>query len=49
MECPICKEQLRLAANDESNNPKTGAKYNRKIYVCDKDDVWLTVEMPKAE
>jgi hypothetical protein len=48
MECPICKEPLRLAGNDESNNPKTGAKYDRKVYVCGKDDVWLTVEVPKA-
>jgi hypothetical protein len=49
VECPICKEPLRLAGNDESNNTKTGTKYDRKIYVCDKDDVWLTVEVPKTK
>ena len=49
MECPICKKPLRLASDDESNNPKTGAKYDRRVYVCDKDDVWLTLEEPKTK
>ena len=49
MKCPICKERMRLASEDESSNPRTGTKYKRKIYVCDKDNAWLTVELPKAK
>ena len=26
-----------------------GVPYDRKVYVCDKDDVWLTVEAPKTK
>ncbi|MFO0781885.1 MAG: hypothetical protein U0524_03270 [Candidatus Saccharimonadales bacterium] len=47
MNCPTCRQPLRLDRNDENNNPNTGVKYDRKIYVCDKDDLWLTIEAPK--
>ena len=47
--CPICNKPMRLAGNDESNNHKTGTKYDRKVYVCDKDDVWISSEIPKLK
>ena len=49
MKCPVCKKKMKLALNDESNNPETGAKYDRKVYVCDEDDVWITTELPRAK
>jgi len=49
MKCPVCSKDMRVAGSDESNNPKTGITYDRKIYVCDGDDVWVTVEIPKPD
>jgi hypothetical protein len=33
---------------DESNNPKTDARYTRTYYSCAQDDVWITAELPKS-
>jgi hypothetical protein len=30
-----------------STNPDTGKQYDRTLYVCQKDDVWVSVETPK--
>jgi hypothetical protein len=39
---------MELRTRDTSNNPETGQKYDRIIYVCTHDDSWITVETPIA-
>ncbi len=33
--------------NDTSNDFEKKKKYNRSVYKCEKDDIWVTVETPK--
>jgi hypothetical protein len=49
MKCPNCNKEMRLVGNDESHNPKTNDVYDRKVYSCDKDDAWMTTEIPKEK
>lgn len=32
---------------DTSNNSTDGKKYDRTLYVCMADDVWVSVEIPQ--
>ncbi|HSH55496.1 MAG TPA: hypothetical protein VK983_01560 [Candidatus Limnocylindrales bacterium] len=32
-----------------SNNPDNGKKYDRTIYQCETDDIWITTEIPQVE
>ena len=47
MEWPSCQQIMTLLKQDESTNQANGKKYNRVIYLCPKDDVWITIEIPK--
>ena len=38
---------MRQDQRDVSSNPKTSQRYNRSIYQCMGDDVWLTLEIPE--
>ena len=40
---------MKRSSADESNNPKDGTTYERVIYVCNQDDVWLTTEIPTSK
>ncbi len=49
MKCPVCNEQMSIANSDVSNNQKTGSEYreyDRRVFKCELDDTWVTVEMP---
>jgi hypothetical protein len=47
MECGICKQKMKKVRKDVSNNPNDNNKeYNRERYHCEKDDTWITIEMP---
>ena len=35
--------------NDISHNSKNGKKYDRTLYWCDTDDIWISVEIPKDD
>lgn len=48
MNCPTCHKPMTKKSVDESSNPRDGKRYERTHYVCKKDDVWITTELPKA-
>jgi uncharacterized Zn finger protein (UPF0148 family) len=48
MKCPICQQLMKRIRSDSSYNMKENNKeYERVVYQCAKDDVWLTTEIPK--
>lgn len=46
MKCPKCEHEMevvkRLTTCGENDR-----KYDKVIYVCRKDDVWVTIETPR--
>lgn len=52
MKCSVCSQEMQIKRNDISHNLKKGSKYKkykRTIYWCEKDDVWISVEIPAYE
>lgn len=51
MDCPNCGEKMKIKKMDVSyNNPDAKNKYyKRTVYHCEKDDIWLTAEIPTKE
>ncbi|MBX4205800.1 hypothetical protein KW795_01240 [Candidatus Microgenomates bacterium] len=47
MKCPICKKEMSLKFKDISKNSKNNKEYNRTMYWCEIDDVWINQEIPK--
>lgn len=50
MRCPKCGNKMKVIKNDISNNGKKGEdykEYERVVYKCEQDDVWINVEVPK--
>ncbi len=47
--CPKCAVTMALSATKETHNPRTGAQYDRRLYHCANDDIWISVEIPKAD
>lgn len=50
MKCPKCNTEMVLKKNDQSFNftTKDKKKYDRNIYWCEKDDIWISIEIPFA-
>lgn len=49
MKCPKCKKIMVNKGEDITNNGKSGKdfkEYNRIVYWCIKDDVWVSIETP---
>lgn len=48
MECPKCKKTMTLRGKDFSYDfkVKPKKKYTRNLYLCEKDDVWISIEIP---
>lgn len=46
MKCPKCQQEMEIKNKDISNNPENGKKYERVLYVCKIDDVWINTEIP---
>lgn len=44
--CSVCKEKMVLNGIDTSFD-KNGKKYWRRVYWCEKDDVWMNIEIPQ--
>lgn len=44
--CPKCKKEMTLVSKDISHDFKKKKKYSRKIFHCEKDDVWISLEIP---
>ena len=49
MKCPKCKNEMIIKSNDVSHNAKNGKKYERTLYWCDVDDIWINIEIPKSD
>lgn len=49
MKCSVCQKEMQIKNKYTSNNQKQESehrKYQRVLYWCDKDDVWIGVETP---
>lgn len=48
MKCPKCKNKMKLVAKDFSFNYKVkpNIKYQRSVYWCKDDDIWINIEIP---
>lgn len=49
MKCTVCGNEMQVKNQDTSDNQKPGSeykKYNRILYRCENDDVWISVETP---
>lgn len=47
MICPKCHKEMTKQKQDTSHDPKNAKKYDRVVYWCQQDDVWMTVEIPQ--
>ena len=49
MVCPVCKQAMEKVRRDVSQNPnEDGKEYDRTIYRCLTEDIWITTEIPKT-
>ena len=48
MKCPKCKKKMLLRKRDFSYNfkVKPKKKYERSIYWCKDDNIWISLEVP---
>lgn len=44
--CPICGTRMSVKKNEVTDN-NLGKKYDRSIFWCKEDDVWVSQEIPK--
>jgi hypothetical protein len=49
MNCPKCGKEMILKNKDTSNNPENGKQYDRAVYWCEADDVWISLEIPQED
>jgi hypothetical protein len=48
MECPKCNQEMLLKKEDLSSDFRSNKQYDRKVYWCESDDVWVNIEVPKV-
>lgn len=49
MKCPKCRQEMVKKLETATNNGKTGKdyrEYNKIVYWCKKDDIWISIETP---
>jgi hypothetical protein len=46
--CPKCGSEMKIVTKDESENLQAGKRYSRTIFQCEKDDIWVVLEIPKT-
>ena len=50
MKCPVCNKEIKKVRWDISYNPNEDNKeYDRTVYQCLTDDVWVTTEIPNGK
>jgi len=51
MKCPKCGKKMKLDREDFSYNydVKPKKKYKRKLFVCESDDIWVSIEEPVSK
>jgi len=47
MNCPKCGKEMKIQSTHETKNSQGGKKYDKIILVCELDDIWITIEIPK--
>ncbi len=47
MQCPKCEQAMQLMREDVSENAQNAKKYDRKVFHCSADDIWISLEVPK--
>ena len=47
MICPKCQNLMTIKSEDLSHDSNNNKKYDRKIYWCEDDDIWIRLETPK--
>lgn len=50
MNCPKCSSQMTEVNKDISHNDQVNPikKYDRTVYHCETDDIWIRVETPQS-
>lgn len=49
MKCPKCQQEMLIKLETITNNGKSGKdykEYNKILYWCPKDDIWISIEIP---
>ena len=46
MKCPLCQQEMAIHRNDTTHS-KQQKQFDRTIYTCGDDDVWVSVEIPQ--
>lgn len=49
MKCPVCSLEMKFVRKFETIDDRNNKKYERTDYWCDKDDVWVTLEIPQTK
>jgi hypothetical protein len=49
MRCPKCENDMDLLKQDISKSKIHDKTYDRSIYACANDEVWVTVEIPRLQ
>ncbi len=47
--CPVCGETMPEYKNEEEDDSSNDTKYDKTIYRCKADDVWVTLEEPMGD
>lgn len=47
MNCPKCNEEMMAKGEDISSDFRNGKKYDRTMYWCEKEDIWISLEIPQ--
>ncbi len=52
MNCPTCNKPMKKISWSLANNGKEAdafKEYNKTLYQCEVDDIWVTTELPVTE
>ena len=44
--CPVCGENMPEYKDSVEDDTENETKYDKTMYHCKKDDVWVTIEVP---
>lgn len=47
MKCPKCGKDMVVKHRDTSHDARTKKEYDRILYWCEGDDIWIRLETPK--
>jgi hypothetical protein len=47
MKCLKCGIEMAVKNHDSSHDSRNGKQYERTLFWCEKDDIWMSLEVPK--